>query len=132
MLNFDQILDMTKTRNKIVDVFKIDIEGPEKGVIETMDIDYFCKYVKQFMIETHPGFPPDLIYKLERCFYLFHRDSRLFLESIRGPTGWLTEWQKTGGFSLNLSLFKNEVELSKFLFTKGELYFVNLNFLKID
>jgi hypothetical protein len=50
-------------------------------------------------------------------------------ELLRGPTGWLTEWQKPGGYLLNLSYFKNEMDLAAALFTRGEIYFVNWNFL---
>jgi hypothetical protein len=128
MLNFNQILDMTNSRNKVIDVFKIDVEGAETGVLETLDMDYFCRYVKQFVIETHSEATSELLYKLEKCFYLFHRDSRLFLQYRVGPTGYLTEWQLPDGFMLNMSLFRDEVDMARSLFTKGELYFVNLNF----
>jgi hypothetical protein len=129
MLNFNQILDLTESRYKVIDVFKIDIEGPEVGVIASMDMDYFCKYVKQFVVETHKNMPGGLLFKLEKCFYLFHRDHRFMLKRLRGRTGWLTEWQNPGGFLLNLSYFKNEIDLATTLFTRGELYFVNQIFL---
>jgi hypothetical protein len=129
MLTFDRILDLTATRDKIIDVFKIDIEGPEVGVLKTMDVDYFCKHVKQFVIETHENMPGNLLFKLEKCFYLFHRDPRFFIDFPAGPTGVLTEWQRPKGFLLNLNRFKNENDLATVMYTMGELYFVNLNFL---
>jgi hypothetical protein len=128
LLYFEQILDLTATRGKVVDVVKIDIEEAEVAFLQTMDMDYFCKYVKQFVIETHLAMPADLIYKLEKCFYLFHRDARFMLSGRGAATGWLSEWQMPE-FQLDLKIFKNELELAKVLFTRGELYFVNLNFL---
>jgi hypothetical protein len=129
MLNFNQILDLTESRNKVIDVFKIDIEGPEVSFLQSMDVDYFCKYVKQFVIESHEIMPRDLMYKLEKCFYLFHRDPRFFTGNWFGPTGALTEWQKPDGYLLNLTRFTNENDLAVALYTIGELYFINLNFL---
>jgi hypothetical protein len=49
----EQIYDLTGTRNQVIDVWKMDIEGYERPVLENLDIDYVCKYVKQFMFETH-------------------------------------------------------------------------------
>jgi hypothetical protein len=130
MISFGQVLEMTGTRNKIIDVFKMDIEGAEVGFLETIDMEYFCKYVKQFVFETHIRPPPHLLFKLEKCFYLFHRDTRFFLVPPPvGPTGVMTEFQAPNGYSVNLSLFKNEIDLATVLFTQGELYFVNLKFL---
>jgi hypothetical protein len=129
LLNFNQILDLTESRNRIIDVFKIDIEGAQVSFMQAMDVDYFCKYVKQFMIESHDNMPRDLMYKLEKCFYLFHRDPRFFNGNSYGPTGPLTEWQKPGGYSIKLNRFKNENDLATVVYTMGELCFVNLNLL---
>jgi hypothetical protein len=132
MIDFEQVLDLTNTRNKVVDVFKMDIEDGEISVLETIDMDYLCKYVKQFVLETHLNMPRQLLYKVEKCFYLFHRDTRFFQTSHQGPTGHLTEWQKPGGHSINVQKFLNELDLASFMFTTGELYFVNLNFVQSE
>jgi hypothetical protein len=108
----------------------MDIESAEVGFVKSIDMDYFCKYVKQFVIEVHSNEPADLLFKLEKCFLMFHRDQRFFCEGPTGPSGILTEWQKPGGYLLNLNRFKNETDLAAALFMMGELYFINGNFLK--
>ena len=72
---------MTKLENKVVDVFKMDIEGGEIDVLQNLNIDYACLYFKQFMLETHTRSLTDTFFhtilrKLEPCFVLFHRDTR--------------------------------------------------------
>jgi hypothetical protein len=130
LVDFDHILDMTNSRNKVIDVFKMDIEDAEVGVVESIDMDYFCKYVKQFVLETHLKMPRQLLYKIEKCFYLSHRDQRFFELSDHGPTGYITEWQKNAPHMIDIKKYANELDLATFMFTTGELYFVNLNFLK--
>jgi hypothetical protein len=53
MATIEQVFELTGTTNKVIDVWKMDIEGYERPVFENLDIDYVCKYVKQFMFETH-------------------------------------------------------------------------------
>jgi FkbM family methyltransferase len=53
LLTIEQIYDLTGTRNQVIDIWKMDIEGHERAVFENLDMDYVCKYVKQFMFETH-------------------------------------------------------------------------------
>jgi FkbM family methyltransferase len=53
LMTIEQIYDLTGTRNKVIDIWKMDIEGYERAVFEKLDMDYVCKYVKQFMFETH-------------------------------------------------------------------------------
>jgi hypothetical protein len=53
LFTIEQIYEFTGTRNKVIDVWKMDIEGYERDVFEKLDIDYVCKYVKQLMFETH-------------------------------------------------------------------------------
>jgi hypothetical protein len=132
MATFDQILELTNSKNKIIDIFKMDIEGNEDKVLETLDVDYLCKYVKQFMLETHlnikdTGF--ELLIKFEKCFYMFRRDTRFYKDYSLQGTGFATEFQNTNGYLLQIKEFKNELILARFMFTIGELYFVNLNFL---
>ena len=89
--------------------------------------DLLCKYVKQMAVETHSWLYNhtinyQVISRLEKCFRLYRRDQR-FYETLAQ-----TEWQMPM-FNLNLKKFKDEIELAKWLFTYGELYFVNINFL---
>lgn len=133
----ENIIKMTDLKNKIIDVFKMDIERGEIEVLKHLDIDYACKYFKQFMLETHPNSTNDqyvykLLRKLDKCFLLFHRDTRFFKGDIFGtPTGHISEYQISTGWSLNIKDYKNEVNLATFLLSFGELYFVNKNFLEL-
>ena len=134
MLSLDSILDYTGLKNQVIDILKMDIEGAEEDVLKDLDIDYACKYIKQILLETHPGFkgiPSLLRNRIERCFSLFRRDHRFFLGHIREPVGFITEWQRpvSDPFFLDISQFKDENELAQVLFNLGELYFVNINFL---
>ena len=116
----------------MIDVFKIDIEGPEKGVIQALDMTYACKYFKQMVFETHMNFRFTDLVKLEKCFLLFKRDTRFFengvYNSLHGP---LSEFQVPNGYKLNLQSYYNETYLAEFMFVTGELYFANRNFLSI-
>ena len=118
--------------HKIVDIFKIDIEGNEISVLETLDYDYACKYFKQILIETHsPGSNNNLYYlikRLEQCFSLFRRDSRLISPNFGGEVVKEISQEKNG-YNINLKYFKDEDNLCNFLISTGELYFVNINFL---
>jgi hypothetical protein len=133
-LNFDEILELTGKKNQVIDIFKMDIEGAEKSIFETIDMHYFCKYVKQFALETHPEMRKEarrLMAKLEKCFYLYYRDTRFYMHEKFGPTGFMTEFQlKSENVSIELASFRDEIEMADYMFTMGELYFVNLNFLE--
>ena len=82
MATLTDILAMTSLVNQTIDILKIDIEGGEASIIFNLDMDYACKYFKQFAFETHPPklgkYPFQLLSKLEKCFSLFHRDTRFF------------------------------------------------------
>lgn len=98
MDSLENILKMTKLENQVIDVFKMAIEYGEFDVLQHLNIDYACKYFKQFVLETHPeSFQDTSFYKLLRrldtCFLLFHRDTRFFKTGIFAPTGILTEYQ---------------------------------------
>ncbi len=135
LATLDQILDLTSQRNKIIDVFKMDIEEAEKDFIQNLDMNYACKYLKQFLVETHfyansKGREAyELIKKLETCFRLFHRDTRFFMHDTEGDTGHLTEFQNPSKFKLEMKEFKTELDLAFKMFSTGELYFINKNFL---
>ena len=115
----------------------MDIEGTEHRILAELDLDNACNYIKQIVLEIHRPLKklPAYLHKLERCFSLFHRDQRFFIDSYRGeyPTGHLTEWQVSRvlerGFDINLNLFRDEKQLAMVLFHSGELYFVNEHFL---
>ncbi|RMZ98987.1 methyltransferase 24, partial [Brachionus plicatilis] len=129
LIDLDNILDLTNLRNKVIDVFKMDIEGPEKGVFNNLDMEYACKYIKNLIFETHKNSKFVDLVKLEECFRLFWRSTRFFAGDSNGPTGHLTEFQSPKGWKLEIKQFKNELNLAEFMFTTGELYFVNINFL---
>jgi hypothetical protein len=137
LATLDQILDLTKQRNKIIDIFKMDVEGAEKGFLEALDMNYACQYFKQFVFEGH--FVSNeksriwaaykLIKKLEICFLLFHRDTRFFMHETWGETGHMTEFQNPNEFKLEIKGFESELELTLKMFINGELHFINRNFL---
>lgn len=135
---FENILSYINLTNEIVDVLKIDTEGAEWDMIvdvmirstaneDDLENNLLCRQVKQLVFEAHPwlnthAYNYKLVKCLERCFRLFRRDHRFFIELEK------TEWQ-ADEFRLDLKLFKDELDLARFLFTYGELYFVNVNFL---
>jgi hypothetical protein len=137
LATLDQILDITKQRDKIIDVLKMDVEGAEKGFLEALDMNYACKYFKQFVFEGHfysnqkskIWATYKLIKKLELCFLLFHRDTRFFLRDTWGETGHMTEFQNPNEFKLEIKEYESELELALKMFINGELYFINKNFL---
>ena len=98
MQSLENILKITNLQDKVIDVFKMDIEYGEFDVLKHLNVDYACKYFKQFLLETHPTSHKDisfyhLLRKLDPCFLLFHRDTRFFEGDTFGPTGLLTEYQ---------------------------------------
>ena len=143
MLNFHETLKYVNLEENIIDILKMDIEGYEKPFLDKLNMNYACKYIKQFVLETHPpeGHAKDTIKydedfykimrKLEQCFLLYHRNTRFFIgDKIDTPTGHITEFQNEDeGYLLQLKHFKNEINLANFMFFYGELYFINQNFL---
>ena len=130
MDTYSNILTYLNLNGKIIDIFKMDIESAEYSSLTNImntNQDLLCKYVKQIAIETHPDSEHSDAYKLfqrlESCFRLYRRDHRFFFNTRNS----ITEWQLKN-FKIDLSKFKNEVELAKWLFIYGELYFVNVNF----
>lgn len=114
----------------MTDVFKMDIEGPEKDVFAQLDMDYACKYFKQMVFETHKNMRFGDLVKLEQCFYLFRRDTRFFEYMVHHPQlGALSEFQAPEGFKINVAAYGDEKNLADFMFATGELYFVNKNFI---
>ena len=129
LTSFDNLLVISSLKNKVIDVFKMDIEGPEKELINNMDMDYACKYFKSMLFETHKNSKFVDLVKLEQCFRLFYRSTRFFAGDSSGATGHMTEYQNPNGWNLNISHYGNELGLAEFLFTSGELYFVNINYI---
>ena len=113
----------------------MDIEGAEWNVIQQMDIDYVCKYFKQMVFATHHrGHPHQnaenlkTVRRLESCFLLFRRDTRFYAHAEYTDLGWLTEFQHDVKINVR-SYGRDGAELAAYLFSIGELYFVNKNFL---
>jgi hypothetical protein len=130
LTTYENILDYINLNGKVIDIFKLDTEGAEWESlphIMSTNSDLLCKYVKNFALETHSWLYNHthnylIVKSLEKCFRMFKRDQRFYL-SITG-----TEWQMNS-FMLDIKKFKDEIELATVLFTYGELYFVNINFL---
>ena len=135
MARLSDILEYTKLNNRVIDVFKMDIESGEWMFLLNIDMDYICKYVKQFLIESHSSISVaqaghslndeealKAMRKLEQCFLLFHRDMRFFEEGK-------SEFQEPITYKVDLKRFKSETKLIDHLVTFGELYFVNKEFL---
>lgn len=119
--------------NQVIDIFKMDIEGPEKQMFESLDMSYACKYFKQMVFETHMNFKFQDLVKLEECFFLYRRDTRFFELPLpySDKLGYLSEFQAPDGFKLDLKKYKNEIYLSEFMFVNGEFYFANENFFSL-
>ena len=106
LLDLESILELTGTKDKVIDVFKMDIEGPEKCVFANLNMDYACKYFKQMVFETHKNMEFSELLKLEECFYLFRRDTRFFeYNKVNPKLGTLTEFQAPDGFKLDVTKF---------------------------
>ncbi len=122
----------------IIDVFKMDIEYGEWSVLESIDMNYACKYIKQFVLETHykDGIKPSMsgaylrvVRKLEACFLMFKRDTRFFKDNVGLSYGPKSEFQQPRTYKIDLNEFEDEIDLVEYLVTFGELYFVNERFI---
>ena len=136
MARLDQILNYTQLNNKVIDIFKMDIENGEWEFLLNVNVDYLCKYVKQFLLETHTAENNRKVYnlpnkgsiillqRLEKCFLLYHRKSFFFKVSnddynFNHQLKYLVEFKQ----------WENELEIFDYMVTYGNLYFVNINFL---
>ena len=139
MTTFDQILNYTKLYGKIIDIVKMDVERSEYVVMQELDIDYWCKYVKQFLVETHP---PEsrvgvsmqwlkIMRRLEKCFLLFHRDTRFSRENTVAYGNIQSDFQPPRAYKVDLNEYRDENDLIDYMVAFGELYFVNSNFFMI-
>ena len=140
MARLEDIITYTKLNGKVIDIFKMDIELGEWDFLHNLDVDFMCKHVKQFMLETHT---PDatnpllkltealnVMRRLEKCFLLFHRDTRFYRDNRNGAYGfWKSEFQEPFVHKIDVNEFKSELKIIDFMVTYGELYFVNKNFL---
>ena len=143
MARLEDIITYTKLNDKVIDIFKMDIENAEWDFLLNLDVDYMCKHVKQFMLETHTPeisaagifnlhMPEalEVMRKLEKCFLLFHRDTRFYRDNRNGAYGfWKSEFQEPFVHKIDVNEFKSELKIIDFMVTYGELYFVNQNFL---
>jgi hypothetical protein len=137
LAKLEDVLEYIKLKDEVIDIFKMDIEYSDLSTLKSLNIDYLCRYVKQLMIETHPiNYKIEnilemlnVLRKLEKCFLLFKRDTRFFLQYNKDEYGSsMTEFQDPKGFLLNLKYFSNEIDMINFMITYGELYFINSNF----
>lgn len=136
LIGLKSILSLIGLENQVVDLFKMDIEGAERNVFRDLDMDYACKYFKQMLFETHPKRNVktrdryDDLLKLEECFYLFRRDTRFFQNFHPDrKMGFVTEFQARNGFNIDVTKFANETDMAEFMFSTGEFYFANKNFI---
>jgi hypothetical protein len=114
----------------------MDIEGSEWSVFTQMDMDYACKYFKQILFESHPQKRGsmsmiqtlELLHKLDKCFLLFRRDTRFYSDYTLTKFGKLTEFQRDVPVVVR-NYGKDGIELAAWLFSMGQFYFVNKNFL---
>ncbi len=141
LTTFKEILKYTKLEYEIIDVLKMDIENSEWDVLRDINVDYLCKYVKQFMLETHIvnreikiGMSKSFFNQLkilEKCFLLFRRDTRFYQERIFYKNNMLkTEFQPPRTYKISLDQFLDENDIIDFMVTYGELYFINGNFIQ--
>jgi hypothetical protein len=123
MASFDEILKYIQFENKVIDLIKMDIEAYEHNILNTVDLDYLCKYVKQFHIknQNHKSSLKFIITleKLGKCFDLFKRDTK-------------TEFQAPKIVKIDMNLFNYEFELINQLVCNGELFFINKNFIVLS
>ena len=139
MSTFEQILEHVDFVDKVIDIVKLDIEVGEYDIMKEMDLDYWCKYVKQFYVENHPPEPDRkgvaskwvrVVRRLEKCFSLFHRDTRFFRDFTGMYGTVLAEFQPPPhNYKVNLNEYRDELDLVDYMVTFGELYFLNRNFL---
>jgi hypothetical protein len=125
LATFDEIIDFVKLRNQNINILKMDIEGGEFEIISNMDMEYICKYVKEFMLEAHPlgkRVPEEdpmkfrkILGRLEQCFSLFYRHARFFLNDTYMATGPRSKWEM--GYKLDLGRYKNQ-EMDATAFSK--------------
>jgi hypothetical protein len=140
LTTFKEILKYTKLEHQIIDVLKMDIENGEWDVLKEIDMDYLCKYVKQFMMETHiknnqiTAGTSKMFFNqlkvLEKCFLLFRRDTRFYQERIFLNQMLKTEFQSPRTYKIDLNQFMDENDIIDFMVTYGELYFINENFIQ--
>lgn len=120
-------LDSFSTR---IDILNIDLDNAnEWNLLDDNDFFlYLCQHVKQLIIKTKPIYSKRFqhyriyILKLNRCFSLLRRRSRLYL--LGRHNQFESEWSLTT-FSLNLGLFCDEIDMSMYLLVYGHLYLIN-------
>jgi hypothetical protein len=59
------------------------------------------------------------------CYRLALKTTRHLLKNQHGAV--ITEFENPGGYLLKLKHFNDEIELSRYMLTMGELFFANSN-----
>jgi len=135
LTSFPEILKLIELEDEPIDLIRMDIDGVEWKFLDSLSMEYACRFVKQLVLVTHPV--KDLkthdsivaLKKLEKCFRLFHRKSRFFDKGVS-----LTPEKKAPRapyVEKEVSVFDNELSLVNYLFAYGQLSFVNKNFLSL-
>lgn len=148
--SFPHIIDHIGMGNKTIDLLKLDIAGAEWEFMRVFDVEDACVNIKQLVIDTHPlakgkhiSTYMSLMKRLEKCFLLFHRTSRLFQTNaddervidkkllLKKPAEKMgTKPMSSKNYKLQeLFLYHNEIDMVEHLFLYGRLSFVNKNFL---
>lgn len=134
---FDEIIYYLDLAYKQIDVLKINIGNNEWDAMNSFDMGYLCQYVKQILVETHydnrailPGLFKhyiEIFRKLEKCFLLFHRESRFLHYLQDGKIDFSVNGLKATNY--DLKEFNDDTDIFEFMITFGDSYFVNANFL---
>ena len=113
-----------------IDILRLDLDSAnEWTLLDDNDFfQYLCRHVKQLIVQTRPIYAKRFqhyrifMLKLNRCFALLQRRSRLYLLGQHDEIE--SEWSLTT-FSINLGLFCDEIDMSMYLLVYGHLYLVN-------
>jgi hypothetical protein len=118
---------------QIADILGLnDILRYNKLIDKQIDVDYACKYFKQVLVETRSPNVQQIwaeLRRLEKCFLLFLRHTRFYLGYEFANTGHMTEFQAKSEFTFKTSFFRDEIFTINYLFSIGELHFVNKSYL---
>jgi len=106
-------------------LLKMDVEGAEPDVLANFDMNYSCKYIKQFVLETHVKnwFNLQFAKEIRKMFSFISKWFSIYCTSV----WWWSFFEQK--FYIRHSKLISEINLSNFLFSIcSELYFINENF----